>query len=84
MKNLEIPLSKTETLGCTNCNHNALFHQVFAIRKVSKFLTGSTADTFVPQQEFVCVQCSRTPGKIEEDNAQESQKPASTLSIVQA
>lgn len=55
---LQINLRDAETLNCENpeCD-SALFVEVFAFKKVSKFVTGSSQDALVPFPMYKCDKC---------------------------
>jgi|LauGreDrversion4_2_1035121.scaffolds.fasta_scaffold567954_2 hypothetical protein len=51
-----IQLDKTLPIMCDECGEQT-FMEVTYLRKVSKFLTGSTKDSLLPIPTFACVGC---------------------------
>lgn len=50
-----LDLSKSAGILC-ECGHN-LFKEVFAFRKFSKFITGTSADAVLPLPIYICTKC---------------------------
>ena len=59
---INIDLSQTTELICDECQ-GKIFTEGVMIRKVSRFIVGSTKDTMVPVGVFYCVKC----GHVNED-----------------
>lgn len=53
---LQISLKDAETVKCEACGHT-YFVEVFAFKKVSKFVTGSSQDAMVPFPIYKCDSC---------------------------
>jgi DNA-directed RNA polymerase subunit RPC12/RpoP len=54
--NLNISLDKTKGIFCDECGHQA-FQEVTLLRKVSRFVTGTSQDALVPIPVFACAKC---------------------------
>jgi DNA-directed RNA polymerase subunit RPC12/RpoP len=54
--NMNVPLKDTQPIICENCGHN-VFVEGLMLRKVSKFVTGTTQDAIMPIPTFACVKC---------------------------
>ncbi len=54
--NLNVSLDKTTGIKCDKCK-NEVFHEGMMLRKVSKFLVGSSQDALIPIPVFVCSKC---------------------------
>jgi hypothetical protein len=53
---INVPLKDAKPVLCEECQHN-VFSQSFFLRKVSRFVTGTTEDGIVPIQIFSCAKC---------------------------
>jgi DNA-directed RNA polymerase subunit RPC12/RpoP len=53
---LNIDLTKTEEIICTECGHN-VFQEGLMLRKASKFLAGTDKDALIPLPVFSCSKC---------------------------
>jgi len=53
---LNIDITAQPTVKCTSCS-GAFFRPTFMLKKISKLLTGASADQLVPIQLFVCDSC---------------------------
>lgn len=51
-----IPFSQTTGIVCESCA-NDTFKEVFYLRAVSRFLTGSPQDAVYPMPAFACAKC---------------------------
>jgi hypothetical protein len=49
-------LKDSKGVSCEKCNHH-LFVEKFALRKVSRLITGSPSDTVIPVPVFACSAC---------------------------
>jgi len=49
-------LKDSKGVFCEKCNH-ALFVEKFALRKISRLITGSPSDTVIPVPVFACSAC---------------------------
>lgn len=54
--NMNISLDKTTPIVCEECGNDS-FRQVVFLRKVSKFLAGTTQDGLIPIPSFACDKC---------------------------
>lgn len=54
--NMNIALDKTTPIVCEECG-GEVFTQVVFLRKVSKFLAGTTQDGIIPIPSFACNEC---------------------------
>jgi hypothetical protein len=53
---INVDLSKSTAEKCDKCKH-PFFMQVFQLRKISRFATGSPQDAMVPMPTFACANC---------------------------
>lgn len=53
---MNVSIKDTTEMTCEECSHNT-FVQVFFLRKVSRFVTGTTEDAVVPVNAFACSKC---------------------------
>lgn len=53
---LQINLSQTSGIECSNCRNNT-FSEVVILRKVSRFITGAANDSVMPIPVFTCTKC---------------------------
>jgi len=56
-KNLNISLDKTTEVTCSDCGNNT-FMEGTILRKVSRFLVGSSQDGMIPIIVMVCLKCN--------------------------
>jgi hypothetical protein len=61
-QSINIPLDKTTPVVCSNCQ-NDVFQESIMLRKVSKFLIGSTEDSY---QAIPIVSCSKCGTALQE------------------
>lgn len=54
--NLNISLDKTTPIACGECGCET-FNQVTYLRKVSKFVAGTSQDALIPIPSFACTKC---------------------------
>ena len=54
--NLNISLDKTKGVVCDECE-NQTFREVTLLRKVSRFVTGTSQDALIPIPVFACNKC---------------------------
>lgn len=50
-------LKDAEDVVCEECG-SEVFHEVMQIKKISKFLTGSKADSIAPMPVIACAKCN--------------------------
>lgn len=53
---MNISLDKTLPITCDECGNDS-FNQVLFIRKISKFLAGTSEDGIIPIPSFSCTKC---------------------------
>ena len=53
---MNVPLKDMDVVKCEACEHE-VFNQSFMLRKVSRFVTGQTADSIVTIPLFACAKC---------------------------
>lgn len=49
-------LKDSKGVSCEKCNH-VLFVEKYALRKISRLITGSPSDTVIPVPVFSCSSC---------------------------
>ena len=54
---LKVDIASQPTLKCEKCD-NPFFKKVTVIKKISKILTASSEDQFVPMEIYACDSCS--------------------------
>ena len=53
---INIDLTKTQAVICSSCSNNT-FEEAMLLRKVSRFVTGTSQDGLIPVQVVVCKKC---------------------------
>ena len=55
-QNINVSIKDATPVACEECQHE-VFSQQFMLRKVSRFVTGTTEDGFLPIPVFACSKC---------------------------
>lgn len=55
-QNINVSLKDASPVVCDECQHD-VFVQSFFLRKISRFVTGTTEDVIAPVQVFSCAKC---------------------------
>lgn len=54
----KIDVSQAKDMNCTKCN-NPYFIQAVMVKKISRFVTGTTNDAILPIDVFLCGNCGQ-------------------------
>jgi hypothetical protein len=54
----KIDVSQAKDMNCSNCN-NPYFIQAVMVKKISRFVTGTTNDAVLPIDVFLCGNCGQ-------------------------
>jgi hypothetical protein len=54
--NMNVSLKDTTSVSCDECGHS-VFHEGVLLRKISRFVTGTSQDALMPIPVFSCAKC---------------------------